>query len=144
MELPLRAVIAMIIVALLLVVVSFFITTSSSPPIQQGDAERIFSTMCQQYKIQKCPWAVTREASFDTFLTACRTLYGDYRDKFSCLYSLCQACKEFEPTPNEVTCAGICESCDANARLGLSTAVCCSNFKSNCAGVNVQCGVCGI
>lgn len=143
MELPLRAVVGMILVALILVVLSFFISTSSQTQISSGDAERVFNTACQEYKLQQCPWAVTRESKFEQFLSACRTLYGYYRDSFSCLYSLCQACKEFEPAQEEVQCAGICESCSANARLGISTTLCCSNFRSECSGASVACGACG-
>jgi hypothetical protein len=143
MELPLRSIIAMVIVALVLVVVSFFVTTSSGPQLQQGDAQRVFSTVCQQYSQQKCEWSVTKQVAFGEFMDACRTLYGDYRDKFSCLYSLCQACKEFEPTQQDVACAAISESCEANQKLGLSTATCCTNFRGTCSTSSVKSAVCG-
>jgi hypothetical protein len=144
MELPLRTIIVMIIVALVLVVLSFFISTSSGPQITQGDAQRVFSTMCQQYKPQGCPWSVTKESSFSQFLGACRTLYGDYRDKFSCLYSLCEACNDnsLKPTQPDIACAAIAESCEANQKLGVSTGACCANFRSTCTGVSVQAAAC--
>ena len=142
MELPLRSMIVLIIVVIVLVIMSFFITTRSSGEIEKGEAQRIFSTVCQSYKLQQCPWSATKDGNFADFFSACRQIYGDHRDKFSCLYSLCQACKEFEPTPADVTCAAISESCEANQKLGLSTAACCANFRGTCAGVRFDSPVC--
>src|SRR3989344_5888378 len=99
MELPLKSIMIMVIVALILIVLSFFLTTSTSKSLDTGDAELTFNTQCQQYKLQKCSFSVTGDASFDRFLTACQQLYGKDSGEFSCLYVHCPACKEFEPTP---------------------------------------------
>jgi type II secretory pathway pseudopilin PulG len=141
MQLPLKLIVVVVIVVLILLVVSSFLISQSSQQLTQAEANRIFNTQCQQYASSGCEWDVTRGADFPQYLNACETLYGQERDSFSCLYSLCQACKEIEI--NQVKCAGMCNICEASDGIGIDPETCCSEFTAQCNGV-VECDTCSI
>ncbi|GEM_PF-2529021 len=141
MELPIKIIVVLIIVALVLVILSSFLLGQTGAQITKAEAERIFTSQCQIYSQNNCEWDVTRNSDFSKYVEACRVLYGPERDSFSCLYVLCNACKD---TQNfQIKCAGICSACKGNNEIGISTETCCAEFTAQCSGV-IECSVCTV
>jgi len=139
MELPMKMIVVVIVIVLVLVVLSTFLLGQTGVQITKAEAERIFNAQCQIYSQRNCEWDVTRNPEFPKYVEACRVLYGPERDSFSCLYVLCNACKD---TQNfQIKCAGICNACKGNQQIGISTETCCSEFTGQCTGV-LECDVC--
>lgn len=135
-ELPVRTVIIMAIMIVVLAVVIFFIMRQSAVQISQSDAEKIFATKCEQYKTDfSCSWKATYEPNFDSFLQACKKIYGTDREAFSCLMSICCQSFKFEDTE----CEGLCKLCKGNYLIGIKTEKCCEQFAAKCS---INCEVC--
>ncbi|MCX6816095.1 MAG: hypothetical protein NT120_04555 [Candidatus Aenigmarchaeota archaeon] len=131
MELSFRVIITSAIVILVLVVMTFFIGTNSGEQITKANANSVFNSLCQNYKSKQCDWSVTRETTFSDFLKACRVLYGDGKESYSCLYNYCPACKIQGST--NLVCSSICERCRADSSIGTRT-MCCQQYSGQCTG----------
>ncbi|MBI4162508.1 MAG: hypothetical protein HY513_02400 [Candidatus Aenigmarchaeota archaeon] len=138
-ELPMKIIVIVVIVVLVLVILSTFLLGQAGSQISKADAERIFASQCQVYSQNNCEWAVTRNSDFNKYVEACRVLYGPERDSFSCLYVLCNACKDTQNS--QIKCAGICNACKGNDETGINTEPCCAEFTAQCTGV-LDCEVC--
>ena len=134
-EMPTRAVVVIIIAVIVLAAMSFFIYFQSGAAISEYDAQAAFTTSCETYKKAECSWSVTYEKGFEKFLDACRKLYGNEREAFSCLISMC--CQEVKFT--DVQCAGLCKLCKGNFYSGVKTEDCCSIYAGKC---KTDCEVC--
>ncbi|HLD85800.1 MAG TPA: hypothetical protein VI968_04545 [archaeon] len=138
-SLPIKVIVVVILVVLILSVLAAFFLLQSGQQVSEADAQRIFNAECQDYAAQSCSWDVTRSPSFGAYLQACKRLYGQEREAFSCLYAMCQPCKEFNVP--QTKCAGLCKACQANADIGISVTSCCSEFTSQCTGI-IECNTC--
>ncbi len=135
MQLPLKIIIVVAIVVLALVSLSSFFLQSSGSSLSKTDAERIFNTDCVTYSQRACSWEVTHESEFENYLKACRTLYGAYREAYSCLYSLCNRC--FESV--DIRCSGLCKICNGHDAASVDRETCCLRYKTECGGSSVDC-----
>ena len=138
-SLPIKIVVIVIMAILILSVIAAFFILQSGQQISEADAQRVFNANCQNYAKQSCSWDVTRDPSFSIYLQACKPLYGQEREAFSCLYAMCQPCKEFNVP--QTKCAGLCKACQANSDIGISSTACCSEFSSQCTDV-YECNTC--
>ena len=142
MELSIKMITVSVSVVVLLVVLSFFITTQASGQISASDANRVFSTYCQNYKLNGCSWDVTKSAGFDEFLGACRSIYGSESEAYSCLYVSCPACSKGDigdtDQGNGLRCASLCEQCRADTEISVKS-TCCQQFAMSCSGSGVSC-----
>ena len=136
MELSVRTIVVATIVVVVLVTLSFFINIESSEQITRSNANQVFNSLCQSYKNMQCDWAVTREDKFNDFMQACRVLYGNEREAYSCLYTYCQACKTDESA--DLKCASACEQCRADSSISVRS-TCCQQFAASCANSVVKC-----
>jgi hypothetical protein len=136
MEMPMKLIVLLIIAVAVLSALMFFFMQSSGASMSKADAERTFSTMCLTYSQQGCEWAVTYEPAFEKYLSACRALYGQERDSYSCLYVLCERC--FETA--DVKCGGLCHICEGHAAASIDRQTCCQRFSAQCR--DQQCDVC--
>ena len=135
-ELAIKTIIILVIMILLLGIVMYFMLSQSKIVSNKADANKIFSTKCQEYQSDySCSWSATREPDFDKFLQACKYLYGEERESFSCLMSLC--CKEVKF--DDVQCEGLCRLCRGNYLTGIKTDKCCEQFAAKCS---IKCDVC--
>lgn len=141
--LAVKTIVLMTITILVLVVLAYFITIQAGSQTSTADANRVFSTKCQEYRSKDCSWAVTAEADFNDFMNACRFLYGNEREAFSCLYVFCPACKDESigtaNLENGLRCASICNQCAGDSDLNLRT-TCCQQLASQCTGTS--CSAC--
>lgn len=145
MELPIRVIITVAIALLVVAVILSFLFSGTAEPLDRSEANRVFSQSCLQYKERQCEWSVTREEGFTDFLDACKYIYGQAKDSFSCLYVHCEACKEFSDDPQELMCAGLCEEARASERLGISTVNVCQQIRTECTSTQETCDdVCGV
>jgi len=131
------AIVILILALLVLGAVMYFIFSQAAGGMTQAEANRIFYGKCQEYKSRNCDWSVTYDKDFDKFVDACRFLFGAQRDAFSCLYSMCQDCKELELS--DIKCAGMCKICEGHDYASIKFRDCCSRFKSECAS---GCSIC--
>lgn len=136
MQLPIKVIIIIAIAVMVLVALIALFLQSSGGSLTRAEAERIFNTMCTTYNQRQCEWPVTYEAEFANYLNACRTLYGQEREAFSCLYALCQGCKE----TNDLRCSGLCYICSGHESASVDRQVCCSRFSAECT--QFQCDAC--
>ena len=137
MELPIKTITIVVILALLLVIVTTFLFQSSGTSLTKAEAERIFSAQCQSYVQQGCEWDSTYAPDFSKYLNACRTLYGQERDSYSCLYTLCKGCFE----TNDIKCAGLCSICNGHQDVSIDRKTCCARFNAQC-GTSLDCNAC--
>ena len=135
MQLPTKIIVIVALVVLTLVMISTFFFRSSGISISKAEAERIFNSDCLTYAQRSCDWEVTHEPEFNNYLKACRTLYGEYREAYSCLYSLCSRC--FETT--DLKCGGLCKVCNGHDASGVDRETCCLNYNTECGGSSVDC-----
>ena len=142
MELPVSLIVVFTITALILVTIAFFLNTATTPSIGRTDMERLFYTKCDSYAQNKCDWSVTREPDFSQFVDACRVMFGDNSEKFSCLYNHCQACKKVSSS-QEMTCFTLCEEARSNKQLGVDHVPACNEIREQCAEISTCVDVCG-
>ncbi|HLC67316.1 MAG TPA: hypothetical protein VJI12_00360 [archaeon] len=135
MELPMKIIIIAAIAVLVLTVLLTFFLRSTGGAISDADANRIFNTQCAAYSQQKCSWDVTYGADFPAYVQACRHIYGEQRDSYSCLYTLCQSCFE----TSDLKCSGLCNICNGHEAASVSRATCCSTYKTQC---QTKCDAC--
>src|SRR5687768_17384322 len=128
MDLPVKTIAIVVILALVLVVLVTFLFQSSGTSLNKADAERIFSSQCQTYVQRGCSWDVTYESGFDNYLSACRTLYGEERESYSCLYTLCKGCFE----TNDLRCSSLCNICNGHEDASVDRKTCCTRFNAQC------------
>ncbi|MEM7819383.1 MAG: hypothetical protein QXD48_00975 [Candidatus Aenigmatarchaeota archaeon] len=138
-SLSLSMIVILIVAALVLSALIYFFMFQTTQQMTKSEANRIFYTECQKYKERKCDWSVTYDTEFDKFLDACKFLFGQDHDKFSCLYSLCQECKKLEL--DEIKCAGMCEICNGHKNVGVELENCCNVYKDECKS---GCDICKI
>lgn len=139
MELSTKAIVAIIVVALVAAVLSSFFIFQSGAQISKAEASRIFEERCVEYGRRGCSWDVTEEQGFASFLQSCKALHGGEREAFSCLYSLCGQCKEFEP--RDLECAAQCSALEGLKIKGSIADQCGAYGSGPCAGF--ACGACG-
>ena len=130
-------VIAAVAVIVLSVLLTFFLR-STGGAMSDADAQRVFNTQCAAYKQQGCSWDITYGEGFASYLAACRHIYGDQRDSYSCLYSLCQQCYE----TNDLKCAGLCSICSGHEAASVARVTCCSAYKAQCSTSDLNCNAC--
>ena len=130
-------VIAAVAVIVLSVLLTFFLR-STGGAMSDADAQRVFNTQCAAYKQQGCSWDVTYSDGFSAYLGACRQIYGEQRDSYSCLYSLCQQCYE----TNDLKCAGLCNICSGHEAASVARATCCSAYSAQCSTSDLNCNAC--
>lgn len=135
MQLPIKLIIVAAVVVLVLASLSLFFLQSTGSSLSKTEAERIFSTDCLTYSQRECDWEVTHEPEFENYLKACRTLYGSYREAYSCLYSLCSRCFE----SMDLKCSGLCSVCSGHDDAGVDRETCCLRYKTECQGSSVDC-----
>ena len=135
MELPLKIIVIAAVVVIVLSVLLTFFLRSSGGAMSDADAHRIFDTECAAYKQLACSWDVTYGESFPAYLQACRRIYGEQRDSYSCLYSLCQQCYETD----NLKCAGLCNICNGHQSASVDRATCCSAYRAQCSD---RCSAC--
>ncbi len=135
MDLPIKTIVILAIVVLVLVTLSMFFTSSTGGSLSRAEAERIFNTKCVAYVQQGCDWSVTKTSEFADYMRACRVLYGDYREAYSCLYSFCQGCFE----SYDLRCANLCHTCAGHEAAGIDRTSCCTRYSAQCAGSSFDC-----
>lgn len=136
MNLSTKALVIIIILMLVLITLSSFFLFSSGQEISRADAQRIFAERCNAYSTEGCDWELTKQDGFDEYITACRRLNGEYREAYSCLYLICNACKAIT---NDVFCEGQCEMARGMTRTGAGAAAACSDFAARCS---TRCDAC--
>ena len=139
MELSTKAVVVIVIMALLLVSFGSFFVFRSGEDIGMADARKMFEEKCIAYQKRGCSWEVTEEADFQQFLQACKRVYGPDKEEFSCLYAMCQQCKEFDPVYTQ--CAGRCSGIAGQKKLGFDVQQSCQVYGEECPVP--RCGACG-
>ncbi|HIG97292.1 MAG TPA: hypothetical protein HA230_03025 [Candidatus Aenigmarchaeota archaeon] len=135
MQLPIKAIVVMVILVIVLVALSSFLLQSSGGSISGVEAERIFNTKCLAYGKLNCDWKVTYEPDFPDYVKACRILYGQWREAFSCLYTLCNQCYETA----DLKCSGLCNICKGHENAGVDRQTCCLRYQTECSGSAVDC-----
>ena len=138
MEMPMKVIVIAAVAVIVLSVLLTFFLRSTGGAMSDADAQRVFSTQCAAYKQQGCSWDVTYRPDFDAYLGACRQIYGEQRDSYSCLYTLCQQCYE----TSDLKCAGLCNICSGHEAASVERATCCSTYKSQCGGSDFNCNAC--
>jgi hypothetical protein len=138
MEIPTNAIIIIVIAAIALAVIMAFLFQSSGGSMDRAQAERVFGTQCVAYAQQACDWSITYRPDFAEYMKACRTLYGEYRDSYSCMYTLCNSCYETD----DLKCAGLCNICNGHEAASVDRQSCCSRFEAQCKGTTVDCSAC--
>jgi hypothetical protein len=138
MELPTNIIIAIVIAVLVLVVLSAFFMNTTSPQITTTEAQRIFNDKCIEYGTKNCDWSVTKDASFNDFMKACRQLNGEEREAYSCLYVYCEQCKE--STTDTMACTSLCDEARSTYNLGGNTGPVCLQISTECPAT--ECDVC--
>lgn len=136
MQLPVKIIIIIVLAVMVLVALSAFFFQSSGSSLTHAQAERIFNTQCTTYTQRQCDWSATYEPGFQQYLDACRVLYGEEREAFSCLYVLCQGCKE----TTDLRCSGLCHICSGHEAASVERQTCCSRYSVECA--QSQCDAC--
>ena len=136
MQLPIKIIIIIIIAVMVLVSLILFFFQSSGSSLTRAQAERIFNTQCTTYSQRQCDWSVTYEPGFQNYLESCRVLYGQEREAFSCLYVLCQSCKQ----TTDIRCSGLCNICNGHESASVERQTCCSRFSAECT--QFQCDAC--
>jgi hypothetical protein len=137
MSMSMTLVVVIILAVLVLTAIMFFFFSQTGAEMDKAEANKIFYTECQRYKNMQCAWSATYEAGFDDFMKACKFLFGQERDAFSCLYSMCADCKEY--TLDEIQCAGMCEICNGHKNSGVDVSSCCEEYNNKCT---LSCGSC--
>ncbi len=135
MNLPIKVIVIVAVVVMVLVTLSMFFMTSTGGSLSKVEAERIFNTHCVAYVQQECDWDVTRQPEFSDYMRACKILYGDYREAYSCLYTFCQGCFE----TRDLRCANLCHVCSGHDALGIERNACCSRYTAQCANSDFDC-----
>lgn len=138
MEMPSNTVVIVLILALVLAALGAFLLQSSSTSFSQSDAQRIFASQCQNYVQQGCEWDVTYRNDFSNYLNACKSLFGQERDSYSCLYTLCKGCFQ----TSDLKCAGLCSICNGHEQASVDRKTCCSRFSLQCGSSGVDCSGC--
>lgn len=139
MELSIKTITLAVLLVIVLSVLSIFLSSQSASQIQSGDATRIFNTYCQSYKAADCSWDVTKQESFNEFLDACRSIYGQESEAYSCLYISCTPCSKGDINRESgLECASLCEQCRGNSALDIRSS-CCQQFALTCSSSNVNC-----
>ena len=141
MELPTRAIILIVLLVIFLAIVGSFFLLQSGTEISKADAKKLFELRCQDYANRGCSWDITEEQSFTQYVTACKILYGEEREAFSCLYSLCPGCKSFDI--DYVRCAGICKGIEGQDQLGNPTEAACAIYNADTECRRLGCKACG-
>lgn len=131
-----KAIIVLTIVVLVLVIVASFFVLQTGPQVSRADANRVFAAQCQNYAQRGCSWDVTHEPQFSAYLDACRAVHGAEREASTCLYALCDGCKQF--ALSQARCDGLCNLCKGNAAAGIDATSCVAQYEAQCAG---SCGV---
>ncbi|MBI4018131.1 MAG: hypothetical protein HY368_00815 [Candidatus Aenigmarchaeota archaeon] len=134
MELPFKVLISIALISFLLITFFVLFSQQSGQQLTQAEANRIFYSLCDEYKKEQCDWSVRERSSFAEYLESCKVLFSDTAGEYSCLYQHC--CVE---TKN-VLCSGLCNACKGNEFSKTNKELCCSRFKSDCA--EEQCEVC--
>jgi hypothetical protein len=132
MELPIKSVILIAICVLVLVAVSSFFFFRVNPEIDKAKAQRTFNLACNDYAKRGCAWELTEEAGFSDFLDSCKIVFGSDKEEFSCLYSMCSECKQFEAQYTQ--CAGRCSRIEADLRMGIGITDTCATYLEQCPG----------
>lgn len=135
MQLPIKAIVVVAVLALVLVTLSSFLLQSSGGSISDADARRVFDTKCLAYGKLNCDWTITYEADFTDYMKACRRLYGQWREAFSCLYTLCDRC--FQTA--DLKCSGLCNICNGHDYASVDRGTCCLRYQTECSGSAVDC-----
>ena len=129
MEMPLKIIVIAALAVIILAALMTFFLRSSGGAMNDADAHRVFDTQCAAYKQQACSWDVTYGADFSAYLAACRHIYGQERDSYSCLYTLCQQCYETD----NLKCAGLCNICNGHESASVDRVSCCNTYKAQCS-----------
>jgi hypothetical protein len=137
LSMPLTLIVVLILAVLVLTALLYFFFTQTGGEMSKAEANRIFYGECQKYKNMQCAWSATYDPGFQKFLKACKFLFGEERDAFSCLYSMCADCKEYRL--DEIQCAGMCEICKGHQSSGVDLGSCCEEFRDRCS---IDCFVC--
>lgn len=135
MQLPLKVIVVIAILVIVLLMLSTFFLGSTGESMTRAEAERIFSADCVTYSQRNCDWEVTREPEFQNYLKACRVLYGNYREAYSCLYTLCTRC--FETL--DLKCSGLCNICNGHDYASVDRETCCARYKGECSSSSFDC-----
>ena len=131
--LPIKAIVILILAILLLFIITSFILSESLEQMSKAEAIETFTQSCNNYKQLGCEWELTKQPEFQTFLQACRIVYGDYHTEYSCLYKFC--CME----TTDIECSAKCNICIGNKKVGLDIQNCCLDYNSKCTE---DCSVC--
>lgn len=135
MEMTTNITVTIVIIVILLLAVTAFLLTQSSTQISISESRKIFESKCASYGQRGYEWAVTRDSSFSEFVTACKAIYGEDHEGYSCLYQLCSK----TTPPQDLQCEGICRLCEGLAASGASPDACCVDFSNKCG---ISCGAC--
>jgi len=138
MEISTRIIVVLVLVLLVVVVISSFFLFQTGTSAGKAQAEAVFRSQCLSYQKQNCAWRVTEMPEFQGFVDSCKILYGQDREAFSCLYSLCTQCKSF--ALENVRCESICRGIDGEKTLGNDINEACGIYKSDCG--KVACRIC--
>ncbi len=138
MDLPVKAVVLIVIAVLLLVSLGSFFIFRTGQSAGEVDARKTFGDMCLSFDSRGCPWNVTEDANFGNFINACKIIYGQDKEAFTCLYSFCDSCKKFDPAFS--ACAGRCTQLQGQSKVGIDIGAGCTLYKADCTGL--KCGVC--
>lgn len=137
MSLSLSMIVILIIAVMVLAAILYFFFIQTGGEMTKAEANSVFYTSCQNYKSASCDWSVTTQPGFDKFLKACKFLFGNERDSFSCLYAMCADCSQYKL--DEVQCAGMCEICKGNQNAGVETESCCTEYAGKCTSTCSSC-----
>ena len=137
MNLPLKTIVIIVIVALVLVIISIFFLGSSGESVTRAQAENTFNTMCASYSQRDCEWKVTYEDGFQNYLAACRFLYGNHKDSYSCIHIHCALCNE--ATEPQLKCASLCNICAGHDAVGIEREACCTRYNAQCFDSGFDC-----
>ena len=132
-SMPSNMVVALILLILVLVVVGAFFLSQSGTQVTQTNAVQVFDRLCNSYKQENCAWSLTKKSSFNDFMQACKLVYGDSYEEFSCLYRFCCG------TAGELTCEAKCNICSGNKKIGLDVKECCEDYSNECSDICEAC-----
>jgi hypothetical protein len=127
-------VIIIIITVLALIIIGFFFMGQTVQQQDRAKMNKIFYETCEAYKAAGCDWSLTKGADFQTYLGACKYLYGTESEALSCLEKHC--CGRI----TIIECEGFCSICQGNKLAGIETASCCQRFNTECT--TESCGAC--
>lgn len=122
----------------ILIIVLSLIYDNYNKSQQTVKDKELFLSKCSDYKTYDCSWGLTKTTGFTDYLTLCKSLYGQDKTEYSCLYTYCPLCKQSQ---GQLDCSQQCTLCQASKSAGLSTESCCANFNANCANT-AKCSVC--